>query len=71
MTASHPAGSDRASASECAEGEVSGTTNQMRFPPEATPLLLDFDFFHASSPASGKYVVYMDGHVAALDVSGD
>src|ERR1051325_5939216 len=41
----------------------------LRFPPETTPLLLDYEEFHVRTPKSGKNVVYMDGHVAGLDVS--
>jgi len=41
----------------------------LRFPPETTPLLLDYEEFHPRSLKSGKNVVYMDGHVAVLDVS--
>ena len=45
-----------------------GVTNfVLMFPPETTPLLLDYDPFHPRSPESGKNVVFMDGHVAALE----
>jgi prepilin-type processing-associated H-X9-DG protein len=48
------------------------TTNwTVQFPPETTPLLLDYDEFHPRPPESGKNAVYMDGHVAPLDVSSD
>jgi prepilin-type N-terminal cleavage/methylation domain-containing protein len=33
---------------------------------ETTPLLLDYDNFHARSPQPGKNVVYMDGHATAF-----
>jgi prepilin-type N-terminal cleavage/methylation domain-containing protein len=39
------------------------------FPPETTPLLLDYEEFHPRPPKSGKNVVYMDNHVTPLDVS--
>lgn len=42
--------------------------NNLR-PPETTPLLLDYEDFHSRSPKSGKNVVYMDGHVATLDLN--
>jgi len=48
------------------------TTNlTLRFPPETTPLLLDYDDFHPRPPKSGKNVVFMDGHVAPLDAVVD
>ena len=51
-------------------GAPAQSTNMvLRFPPETTPLLLDYEDFHPRSPKSGKNVVYMDGHVAVLDVS--
>ncbi len=40
----------------------------LRFPPGTTPLLLDYEEFHPRPPKSGKNVVYMDGHVAPLDI---
>jgi prepilin-type N-terminal cleavage/methylation domain-containing protein len=40
-------------------------------PPLTTPLLLDYEDFHPRPPQSGKNVVYMDNHVAPLDVSPD
>ncbi len=39
------------------------------FPPQTTPLLLDYEEFHPRPPKSGKNVVYMDDHVAPLGVS--
>ncbi len=45
------------------------STNFM-FPPQTTPLLLDYEEFHPRPPKSGKNVVYMDNHVAPLDISG-
>jgi prepilin-type N-terminal cleavage/methylation domain-containing protein/prepilin-type processing-associated H-X9-DG protein len=48
------------------------TTNgtiQLKFPPSATPLFTDYDDFHPRSLASGKNVVFMDGHVTALELS--
>jgi prepilin-type N-terminal cleavage/methylation domain-containing protein/prepilin-type processing-associated H-X9-DG protein len=43
----------------------------LRFPPETTPLLLDYENFHPRPPKSGKNVVFMDGHVTGLDVTLD
>jgi prepilin-type processing-associated H-X9-DG protein len=43
----------------------------LRFPPETTPLLLDYDDFHPRLPRSGKNVVFMDGHVVPLHVTID
>ena len=40
----------------------------LSFPPETTPLLLDYEEFHLRPPKSGKNVVYMDGHVAPLQL---
>jgi prepilin-type N-terminal cleavage/methylation domain-containing protein/prepilin-type processing-associated H-X9-DG protein len=51
-------------------GAPAQSTNMvLRFPPETTPLLLDYEDFHVRPPKSAKNVVYMDGHVAVLDVS--
>ena len=36
-------------------------------PPGTTPLMLDYDGFHPRPPKPGKNVVFMDGHVAALE----
>jgi prepilin-type N-terminal cleavage/methylation domain-containing protein/prepilin-type processing-associated H-X9-DG protein len=47
------------------------TNKMLRFPPETTPLLLDYDDFHPRPPKSGKNVVFMDGHVAPLEISPD
>jgi prepilin-type N-terminal cleavage/methylation domain-containing protein len=47
------------------------TNKVLRFPPETTPLLLDYDEFHPRPPKSGKNVVFMDGHIAPLEVSPD
>ena len=49
----------------------SGSTNgsvQLKFPPVTTPLLLDYEDFHPRPPKPGKNVVYMDNHVAPLEV---
>jgi len=35
----------------------------LTFPPETTPLFLDYDDFHPRQPKSGKNVAFMDGHV--------
>jgi prepilin-type N-terminal cleavage/methylation domain-containing protein len=51
-------------------GQVASSTNwALTLPPAETPLLLDYEDFHARPPKSGKNVVYMDNHVAPLDVS--
>lgn len=50
---------------------VQNTNIVLRFPPETTPLLLDYEEFHPRPPKSGKNVVFMDGHVAPLDVPSD
>jgi prepilin-type N-terminal cleavage/methylation domain-containing protein/prepilin-type processing-associated H-X9-DG protein len=47
---------------------VLNTNRVLRFPPETTPLLLDYEEFHPRPPKSGKNVVFMDGHVAPLEV---
>jgi prepilin-type N-terminal cleavage/methylation domain-containing protein/prepilin-type processing-associated H-X9-DG protein len=52
-------------------GNVQTQTNgtvQLMFPPSTTPLFLDYDDFHPRSTASGKNVVFMDGHVTPLVV---
>ena len=43
-------------------------TVQLKFPPSATPLFTDYDDFHPRSMASGKNVVFMDGHVTPLSL---
>jgi prepilin-type N-terminal cleavage/methylation domain-containing protein/prepilin-type processing-associated H-X9-DG protein len=44
-----------------------GITNFfLMFPPETTPLFLDYDDFHPRPPKPGKNVVFMDGHVAPM-----
>jgi len=49
-----------------------GITNFVRrFPPESTPLLLDYDAFHPRSSKPGKNVVFMDGHVSPLEPNHD
>jgi prepilin-type N-terminal cleavage/methylation domain-containing protein len=49
-----------------------GITNfVLRFPPETTPLLLDYDEFHPRPPKVGKNVVFMGGHVAPLEATRD
>ena len=45
---------------------IQDTNIVLRFPPETTPLLLDYEEFHPRPPQPGKNVVYMDGHVTAL-----
>ncbi|MBI4663100.1 MAG: type II secretion system protein [Verrucomicrobia bacterium] len=52
------------------EGQVVQNTNWVvSFPPGTTPLLLDYEEFHRRPPKSGKNVVFMDGHVAPLEVT--
>jgi len=51
-------------------GQLRWSTNfALLLPPQTTPLLLDYEDFHPRAPKSGKNVVYMDNHVAPLDVS--
>ena len=53
-------------------GEVVENTDEQKvlsFPPETTPLLLDYENFHPRAPKSGKNVVFMDDHVTPLEVS--
>lgn len=50
------------------EPERTVIDKELEFPPETTPLLLDYEDFHPRSPGSGKNVVFMDGHVAALEL---
>jgi len=50
-------------------GSPEQSTNMvLRFPPEITPLLLDYEDFHPRSAKSGKNVAFMDGHVAPLQI---
>jgi prepilin-type N-terminal cleavage/methylation domain-containing protein/prepilin-type processing-associated H-X9-DG protein len=47
-----------------------GVTNfVLMFPPETTPLFLDYDGFHPRPPKPGKNIVFMDGHVAPMEAS--
>ena len=47
-----------------------GITNFfMSFPPETTPLFLDYDDNHPRPPRPGKNIVFMDGHVAAMEAA--
>jgi prepilin-type N-terminal cleavage/methylation domain-containing protein len=48
--------------------EDSGGTNQFQYPPESTPLLLDYEDFHPRPPKSGKNTVFMDGHAAPFEL---
>jgi prepilin-type N-terminal cleavage/methylation domain-containing protein/prepilin-type processing-associated H-X9-DG protein len=50
---------------------VEDTNMVLRFPPETTPLFLDYEEFHPRPPNPGKNVVFMDGHVAPLDPVSD
>jgi prepilin-type N-terminal cleavage/methylation domain-containing protein len=57
---------------EVINGEVVDNTDEqrvLRFPPETTPLFLDYDDFHPRLPKSGKNIVYMDDHVTGLAVT--
>ena len=52
------------------QGNPSGgiTNFFLAFPPETTPLFLDYDDFHPRPPKPGKNIVFMDGHVAPMEV---
>jgi len=54
-------------------GDLSGgiTNFVLTFPPGTTPLFLDYDEFHPRPPKPGKNVVFMDGHVAAMEATRD
>lgn len=56
---------------QSSNGPIQSTNIVLRFPPETTPLLLDYEEFHPRAPKSGKNVVFMDGHVAPLDATAD
>jgi prepilin-type N-terminal cleavage/methylation domain-containing protein len=54
---------------------IVGTTNptvrigtNITWSVESTPLLVDYDDFHPRPPRSGKNVVFMDDHVAPLEI---
>jgi prepilin-type N-terminal cleavage/methylation domain-containing protein/prepilin-type processing-associated H-X9-DG protein len=53
------------------QGDFSGgvTNFVLTFPPETTPLLLDYDESHPRPPKPGKNVAFMDGHVAPLEAT--
>ena len=53
------------------QGDWSGgvTNFYLTLPPGTTPLFLDYDDFHPRPPRPGKNVVFMDGHVAPLEVT--
>src|SRR5213594_3476796 len=53
------------------QGNPSGgiTNFALTFPPETTPLFLDYDDFHPRSPKPGKNVAFMDGHVAPMEAN--
>src|SRR5580765_8809432 len=53
------------------QGDPSGgiTNFFLTLPPGTTPLFLDYDDFPPRPPKSGKNVVFMDGHVAPLEVT--
>src|SRR5436190_11964169 len=55
------------------QGDPSGgiTNFFLTFPPVTTPVLLDYDEFHPRRPKSGKNVVFMDGHAAAMEATRD
>lgn len=48
--------------------ERTDETKELAFPPETTPLLLDYEDFHPRPPKPGKNVVFVDGHVAGLEL---
>lgn len=48
--------------------EQSDEQRELRFPPAATPLLLDYEDFHPRPPRPGKNVVYMDGHATGFEL---
>lgn len=52
-------------------GDPSGgiTNFVLTLPPGTTPLLLDYDDVHPRPPKPGKNVVFMDGHVAPLEMA--
>ncbi|HEV2211574.1 MAG TPA: type II secretion system protein [Verrucomicrobiae bacterium] len=52
-------------------GPAFSTNWVQQFPPETTPLLLDYEEFHPRPPRPGKNVVFMDGHVSPLKAAGD
>jgi prepilin-type processing-associated H-X9-DG protein len=46
---------------------AAGITNfVLTYPPETTPLFLDYDEFHPRPPKIGKNIAFMDGHVAPM-----
>ena len=51
---------------------AAGITNfVLTFPPETTPLFLDYDEFHPRPPTPGKNIAFMDGHVAPMTATHD
>ncbi|MCW5557791.1 MAG: type II secretion system protein [Verrucomicrobiae bacterium] len=53
------------------EGETPNRTEleqELVFPPETTPLMLDYEDYHPRAPKFGKNVVFLDGHVSPLEV---
>ena len=53
------------------DGPEWSTNMTLLFPPQTTPLLVDYEEFHPRPPKSGKNVVFMDGHVAPLEMTPD
>jgi len=49
--------------------QITDTNVVLSFPPETTPLFLDYEEFHSRPPKLGKNVVFMDGHVTPLAVT--
>jgi prepilin-type processing-associated H-X9-DG protein len=41
---------------------------ELTFAPETTPLLLDYEDYHPRPPKPGKNVVFLDGHVAPIEL---
>ena len=50
---------------------IENTNIVLRFPPETTALLLDYEEFHPRPPKPGKNVVFMDGHVTPLEIKAE
>jgi len=48
--------------------EETDEKKELRFPPETTPLFLDYEDFHPRPPRPGKNVVYMDGHATGFEL---
>src|SRR5262249_13397820 len=51
-----------------ATNSVVRTSTNITWSAESTPLLFDYDDFHPRPPRPGKNVVFMDDHVAPLEI---